>query len=1180
MKWLLKILKNRNFIVAVVLIILILLIIAAGTWFQWSWERQVLGLVIILFLWIFFLMYTRLQAAKSASLIEESIKVQAEQNILSMRPDKQAEIEQLKEQLTAAIEALKKSKIGQGASGKSALYALPWYMFIGPPGAGKTTAIEHSGLEFPFGSDKVRGVGGTRNCDWFFSNSAILLDTAGRYTTEEEDREEWNSFLEMLKKNRKKKPINGVIIGVSIADLFNATLEEVENHAKLIRSRIDELIQKLGVRFPVYLVFTKCDLIQGFVEFFEEFSRVEREQIWGSTFPTELQNDPDPANTFRTEFQKLYKSLISARLSRLNSPLKREERRKIYTFPLEFLAGEEHLSKFVEKLFQQNPYQENPRFRGFYFTSGTQEGVPIDRVIQSIAKQFNLPPETIDRFDPEMETKSYFIKDLFTDVIIPDQNLVDQTSKMATQRGLIKVGVFTAAVIFLILAIIGITSTYLGFKNDTNNLAKLLKRVENIRWSDESFSDNFLILDKYRQQLEKLGDAPFLGGSIYRGDQLVERGDQLYYSKLKPFMTTYLYNDLLTKSLRGYLRNDPNVYRDQAYNYLRAYLLMGNDLVRLDDAASEKEFLKTEVLALVDTLLEDRFNFAYQATRNENLRSLRSLIKNQISYFIEILGNENYHAAENSLITPFETNKSLVDQVRRKLGTPNIFDVYSRLKRESLLKGQSFSLAQALRGRYTEIFENDFEVPGFFTREGFETFVTEEISKAIRHPDQDDWVLRVKVTQLPAEMRDEKKMEDQLWRLYYQEYTKTWWNFLRNISIRSYDTFSMATNRMKILGDFTDSPLRILLETVAEQTQLESNVDRRARNLGERLGLERSQHPVDREFHFVHMLSSDEGGNLSNILGQFELISVLLEGLEGEPASRSAEYAATVIDRKMGELPEAMRILRNSLRGLDLRIQQSLFNQPILLTWRVILSRTRNHLNSLWEKEVYESYRMTLADHYPFNVNSGTETPIADVVRFFQGGDGILWGFVQNDLSPFIRENTWASKTWEGQGIVLSTQAKNSFKKAYDITLGLGLKTASGLQLKFSLLPDLPSPSGIVEQVNLMIDGNELEYRMGRPRWQEYSWPGYEGSAGARLEIGTKQWAYTPYDYYSQWGWFRLIALANFQKMSASNFNLQWVFSSATAPEVAIRFKLRTASIYNPFGKKDFFNITFPRSLN
>ncbi|UCF63199.1 MAG: type VI secretion system membrane subunit TssM [bacterium] len=1180
MKWLLGILKNRNFIISVVLIILILLVIAAGIWFQWSWERQILGLIIILFLWIIFLMYSRLQAAKSASLIEASIKAQAQQNVMGMRPDKRAEIEQLQEQLTAAIEALKKTKLGGGRSGKSALYALPWYMFIGPPGAGKTTAIEHSGLEFPFGSDKIRGVGGTRNCDWFFSNSAILLDTAGRYTTEEEDREEWYTFLDMLRKNRKKKPINGVIIGVSIADLFKANMDEVENHAKIIRSRIDELIQKLGVRFPVYLVFTKCDLIQGFVEFFGEFGRVEREQIWGCTYPSEYQNDPDPSANFSTEFQKLYDSLISARFSRLNSPLKREERRKIYTFPLEFLTGKENLTRFVEKLFQQNPYQENPRFRGFYFTSGTQEGVPIDRVIQSIAQQFNLPPETIDRFDPEMETKSYFINDLFTDIIIPDQNLVDQTSRMATRSGLIKLGVFSAAAIFLILAIVWISSTFVKFRYDTRKFNELVKKVEIIRWSDESFSDNFYLLEKYRQQLENLEDEPFLGGSIYRGDQIVNVGNQLYFVKLKPFVSTYLFDGIMAENLRGYLRNDPGVFRDQAYNYLRSYLLMGNDISKLEDSAVEQEFLKSEVLTLVDTLLEKKFNFAFQATQNSNLRSLQTVIKNQILYFIEILGDKNYHAAENTMVVPFETNKILVDQIRRKLGTPNIFDVYSRLKREGMLKGQPFSLNQALRGRHTEIFNSDFEVPGFFTREGYESYVTGEISDAIRNPDQDDWVLGVSVKQLPEEMRDEKKMEDQLWRLYYQEYIKTWWNFFRNISFKPFESFTIATDRMKTLGDFTDSPLRRLLETVSEQTQLESSMNKKARNLGEKLGIERSQHPVDREFYFVHMLASDEGGNLSNILGQFELISVVLEGLEGEPDGRSAEYAANVITSRTGELPEALRVLRSSLRGFDLRIQQTLFNQPILLTWEIILSRTRRNLNTLWEKEVYNVYRMTLADHYPFNKNSATETPIADVVSFFQGDNGILWSFVQNDLNAFIKENTWASKTWEGSGISLNNETKRALSKAQNITVGLGLKTGSSLQLKFSILPDLPSPPGIVEQVNLMIDGNDLEYRMGRPRWEEYSWPGYEGTAGARLEIGTKQYAFAPYEFYSKWGWFRLLDLAAFQKMSASNFDLQWKFSSETAPQITIRYKLRAASIYNPFGDKEFFEIIIPRNIN
>jgi type VI secretion system protein ImpL len=105
----------------------------------------------------------------------------------NLSPEKRAEIEQFKKQLEAAITSLKSSKLGKGKSGKAALYALPWYMIIGPSAAGKTTAIQNSGLEFPFGKEGFSGVGGTRNCDWFFSNKAIFLDTAGRYVTEGED---------------------------------------------------------------------------------------------------------------------------------------------------------------------------------------------------------------------------------------------------------------------------------------------------------------------------------------------------------------------------------------------------------------------------------------------------------------------------------------------------------------------------------------------------------------------------------------------------------------------------------------------------------------------------------------------------------------------------------------------------------------------------------------------------------------------------------------------------------------------------------------------------------------------------------------------------------------------------------------------------------------------------------
>ena len=80
------------------------------------------------------------------------------------------EISTLKQGLDEALSVLKKTKLGGKTGRGQYLYQLPWYIIIGPPGSGKTTALINSGLHFPLGAGKVRGVGGTRNCDWWFTD--------------------------------------------------------------------------------------------------------------------------------------------------------------------------------------------------------------------------------------------------------------------------------------------------------------------------------------------------------------------------------------------------------------------------------------------------------------------------------------------------------------------------------------------------------------------------------------------------------------------------------------------------------------------------------------------------------------------------------------------------------------------------------------------------------------------------------------------------------------------------------------------------------------------------------------------------------------------------------------------------------------------------------------------------
>ena len=50
-------------------------------------------------------------------------------------------------------------------------------------------------------ANSVQGIGGTRNCNWWFTDEAILIDTAGRYTTQDDlngaSKAGWEGFLKL-----------------------------------------------------------------------------------------------------------------------------------------------------------------------------------------------------------------------------------------------------------------------------------------------------------------------------------------------------------------------------------------------------------------------------------------------------------------------------------------------------------------------------------------------------------------------------------------------------------------------------------------------------------------------------------------------------------------------------------------------------------------------------------------------------------------------------------------------------------------------------------------------------------------------------------------------------------------------------------------------------------------------
>ena len=360
------------------------------------------------------------------------------------------EIALLRQRFEAAAAILKQTRF-KGPDGESRyVHELPWYVFIGAPGSGKTTALVNSGLHFPLqgtgdvvgigGDPALAGIGGTRNCDWWFTEEAVLLDTAGRYTTQQSDLEAdaaaWLGFLDLIKRFRPRRPLNGALVTLSVSDLMLWNEDERKRYAWHVRARVAELYERLGVRFPVYLLVTKSDLLAGFMEFFGELGAEDRARVWGMTF--DYADDGfvlgTPGQRFAEEFGALERRLYGAMLDRLQDEPDLQRRAAVYRFPQQFRGLEPLIEQFLDSAFIGVQGASEPLLRGVYFTSGTQEGSPIDRVLGTLARSFNLEregrPALAGGPAPGGSGKSFFLTRLLRAVIFPESGLAGSDERL------------------------------------------------------------------------------------------------------------------------------------------------------------------------------------------------------------------------------------------------------------------------------------------------------------------------------------------------------------------------------------------------------------------------------------------------------------------------------------------------------------------------------------------------------------------------------------------------------------------------------------------------------------------------------------------------------------------------------------------------------------------------------
>lgn len=483
----------------------------------------------------------------------------ADAAVLDAAPADREEVSLLREQMLTVLERLqqrdrRQKKHWLSLNRQGALYDLPWYVLIGQPAVGKSTMVYHSGLDFPFADReqaRIAGLGGTRHCDWFFSNDAVLLDTAGRYTSDQHEAGKWRAFLALLKANRPRRPLNGLIVAVSLADLMQSSDTERRQLAEGLRERIQETSDQFDARLPIYLMLTKSDLIPGFVDFQQHVARAGKDTLLGATFPHQGFEQQSWGDTFAASFDQLcaYWTSHSAQQHLNTDSQLLQNDSSLVAFPPELLALRERLSSFVGQLMTPAVNQRTQLLRGYYFVSALHDAHSATGVYeQTTGKRFSIVPGPAS-----ISTRSaneHLIADVFHNVILPDQFLVERyiSNRREQRRKWAWIGGGVALAI-LVCSIWGN-----AYVRNRDELRLLQQALVDARQYDTQHSEQFTqwqSLDALRSSAAHYFDRHHSGATpmamrwgLYRGHDIEPLVRQRYFDRLRSVMLAPIEDDL------------------------------------------------------------------------------------------------------------------------------------------------------------------------------------------------------------------------------------------------------------------------------------------------------------------------------------------------------------------------------------------------------------------------------------------------------------------------------------------------------------------------------------------------------------------------------------------------------------------------------------------------------------
>ncbi|MBX6688393.1 ImcF-like family protein [Pseudomonas sp. USTB-Z] len=786
----------------------------------------------------------------------------------------------LRERLKHAIAMLRTDR-SAGGGGKAALSDLPWYLVVGMSAAGKTSLLTHSGLSASIATAND-SESGTQHCDWYFSPDAVMIDTAGRYLRDDQSASEFSAFLRMLRKQRGKAAINGLVLVVSLPELLAANSDERNALAAQLVARVEEYAECLDANPPVYLMLSKTDQLPGFSQAFDGLDLHERQQPLGMTFGlSEIRTNGLHA-VLQTRLKKLQAHIrqhVDAQMIALGA----EADSTLLNFPQYFAALSGVLEQFLDHFTRGHRGGAPLLLRGLYFTSALQNGQQLGQVYEDvIADEFALQAaydEQAGHVGKALGNRSYFITDTFRQVIFPDRDLILYQSRLGRQAAFSPLLLGLAAATGLLF----IGWQALSFANNRQWLDSLRGQLAHIEQAADreqqlAAGKGLEVLREQMANVEahRLQGVPLqLGGGLYQGEAIHQVTRSAYLAQLRSQALEPIARSLQVQ-MRAFNTFANGINQELEFTpaplpkkrngkplapavAARAKAALGNTRagayaakVNLATASDGAELsaatgglsLSEEMLGRLDEQQVASIIEAYNTLKLYLLLTepqahpdpafvAASLPQAWASAAAEGTPADAGVIAENAPLyvqlleqgqaPSLPRNEQLINETRQNLKSFMISSSlvdreYLRLQLESSRQFPALSLNDLVPQPGRALLYGTAGVPAIYTRQGWDTFVKPELIKLVSGNLRNESDWVLDGEGGDAIVQKANFVREFMTR-YKRDYTQAWYKMVSSVGVRHFADLASATRELGLLSDVQNSPVKSLLQAVNDNTQ-------------------------------------------------------------------------------------------------------------------------------------------------------------------------------------------------------------------------------------------------------------------------------------------------------------------------------------------------------------------------